>query len=103
MALTGTVTEAKLLVTAANGAVREYTIRITRSDSGPAYGSGSAGIPDGAVPGASGSTGSGGQTAGPGSGGTGDTGGASGPGGTAGTGSSGMLTGPGGSNVTIVG
>lgn len=103
VALTGTVTEAKLLVTAANGAVREYTIRITRSDSGPAYGSGSAGIPDGAVPGASGGTGSGGQTAGPGSGSTGDTGGASGPGGTAGTGSSGMLTGPGGSNVTIVG
>lgn len=90
VALSGTLTEAKILVTAANGSVREYTIRITRSDSGPAYGGTSGGGSDG-------------QTVGPGSSGSTGTGSGSGPGQSSGsTGSSGSVSGPGGSNVTIV-
>ena len=74
--LTGTVTDVRIIVTAQDGTVREYTVRIRQN-------------------GVSGS----GQAQGSGSGGTG-----SGPGyGDPGSGtSSGIQTGPGGSNVTIV-
>ncbi|MDO5350502.1 MAG: SH3 domain-containing protein [Lachnospiraceae bacterium] len=97
--LTDAVTDAQIFVTAQNGYVREYTVRITRSDSGP-FSNGTVGDSSGGVssgntygPGADSAASQGSSGAGPG----GSAGGSS-----AGNGSSGALTGPGGSNVTIV-
>lgn len=114
--LTDAVTDAQIFVTAQNGYVREYTVRITRSDSGPfsngTVGGGSGGVSSGNTYGPGGSSGtsnSGSSTSGgPGAGSTASQGSSgAGPGGSAGSssagnGSSGALTGPGGSNVTIV-
>lgn len=103
--LTDAVTDAQIFVTAQNGYVREYTVRITRSDSGP-FSNGTAGDSSGG--GSSGNTygpgGSSSTSGGPGADSTaGQDASGAGPGGSsAGNGSSGALTGPGGSNVTIV-
>ncbi|MDO5415928.1 MAG: SH3 domain-containing protein [Lachnospiraceae bacterium] len=114
--LNGGVTEAKILVTAQNGTVREYTVRITQSENGPlsngsvgmtgsAGQNGSAGGsygPGGNDGGSSAgqNNGSGSDSYGPGygsgPGSTGNNGGADGTGQTSGN------SGPGGSNVTIV-
>ncbi len=96
--LTDAVTDAQIFVTAQNGYVREYTVRITRSDSGP-FSNGTSGSSSGTV--SSGNTyGPGGSSSGgsPGS----SAGGSPGAGNSSNQGSSGALTGPGGSNVTIV-
>ncbi len=87
VALNGTTTEVQILVTAENGSVRQYTVRITQSDSGPSYGGSSGGT-------------SGSVTSGPGASvsETTDSGTSSGS-----SDSSGSASGPGGSNVTIVG
>ena len=90
ISLNGDLTEVMIQVTAQNGAVREYMVRITRSASGPVAES------------TPGGTSQSGQTAGPG--GSAEGPGASSPGapGTS-SGGSGEIIGPGGSNVTIVG
>ena len=115
ISLQGTVTEAKITVTAQNGSVRTYTVRITRSASGPqsngsiadgGVGSAGGGSPSGSGTAPDGGTAGGGTSVTQGPGGGGDysagPGGAGGPaGGTAGSGS-GSTGGPGGSNVPIV-
>ncbi len=111
VSLNASVTEVKVDVTAQNGTVRTYTVRITKSANGPqsngtiASGStGNGGTPTaGSSSGTAGGSGTSGGTAGSPSGGQGPGGSSFGPGGgNAPGGSSGSTNGPGGSNVTIV-
>lgn len=102
VSLNASVTEVKVDVTAQNGTVRTYTVRITKSEGGPQNngtiaggGTGDAGSPSGGA-GGNGSAGS--PSSGQGPGGSGGL--WSGPGG--GSTSGGSSGGPGGSNVTIV-
>lgn len=97
ISLTGAVTDAKLLVTAQNGTVREYTVRIIRSD-GASSGNGGTGQAAGGTAAGNSQGSAAGTENGPGgssSGSTEDT--KNGQGGT-----SQSQPGPGGSNVTIV-
>lgn len=118
VSLNASVTEVKVNVTAQNGTVRTYTVRITKSESGPQSngtiaggGTGNAGSPSGGTGGNGTSGGTSGGTGGNGSAGSSSSG--QGPGGSGGLwsgpgggstsgGSSGSSGGPGGSNVTIV-
>ncbi len=96
--LNGAVTEAKITVTAQNGTIREYTLRITRSNGAPVS-NGSAGSAPAGNQDISGGT----QTLPPAGSNYGPGGTSIGPGGAVsqGTGQA-SHNGPGGSNVTIV-